>query len=89
MLTDALTQLQHVQGQPLIRDQVIAQCTERNINLFDGTRNLGNRSFYDHTKTSGDPPAAGALGPEVNNPMARVITTHALKQLKKLWKWPW
>ena len=33
---------------------------------FDGTRNLGNRSFYDHTQTFGDPPAAGAS--EVNNP---------------------
>jgi hypothetical protein len=59
------------------------QCTERNINLFDGgRRNLGNRSFYDHTQTFGDPPAAGASGPEVNNPMAGEITTHALKQLK-------
>ncbi len=33
-------------------DQVMAhmQCMERNINLFDGTRNLGNRSFYDLKK---------------------------------------
>jgi len=101
MLTDALTQVQNAQGQPLIPneegtpmnnlirtlnlqapaqapaydfeldehvtlDQVMAQCTERNINLFDVTRNLGNRSFYDHNQTFGDPPAIGA--PELNNP---------------------
>ena len=47
-------------------DQVLAQCTERNINLFDVTRNLGNRSFYDHVQTFGNPQVAGA--PAVNNP---------------------
>lgn len=47
-------------------DQVQAQCTQRNINLFDVTRNLGNRSFYDHVQTFADAPAAGA--PPVNNP---------------------
>jgi hypothetical protein len=48
---------------------------ERNINLFDGgRRNLGNRSFYDHTQTFGDPPAAGAS--EVNNPWRRNQYSH-------------
>jgi len=104
MLTNALTQVQDAQGQPLIPngdgtpmrqlitalnlqapaqpppydfelggnvtlDQVMTQCTLRNINLFDVTRNLGNRSFYDHTQTFAPIPAHGAAAaPVVNNP---------------------
>jgi hypothetical protein len=101
MLTDALTQVQNAQGQPLIPngegtpmnnlirtlnlqapaqappynfeldehvtlDEVIAQCTERNINIFDVTRNLSNRSLYDHVQVFGNPAPAGQ--PQILNP---------------------
>ena len=49
----------------LTLDDVIARCTVLNINMFDVTRSLGSRSFYDATfQQANDDPRA----PEQNNP---------------------